>query len=221
MAKRKRTSTKKKKPAKKKNTKRPARRLVVYTLFAVVGLVSFFYVWSTFGDGKKGFLDSISRFITETIDTVRDTTTEQKRWQAKLYFGDEESRSLVPEKRIVSSGTSAESRAAELMRQLCSGPKNRGIRTIPEEATLHEVIMRDDGVMAIDFSNELTDEHPGGSSSELMTVFSIVNTVVLNIDEVKKVKILIDGKATDTIAGHIDCRTAFSQNPRVIKNESR
>jgi hypothetical protein len=47
--------------------------------------------------------------------------------------------------------------------------------------------------------------HPGGSTAELLTVYAIVNTITTNIPEVKKVQLLFDGIAIETIAGHIDC----------------
>ena len=60
-------------------------------------------------------------------------------------------------------------------------------------------------------------EHPGGSSSEMLTVYSIVNTLVFNIDGIKKVQILIEGQTIDTIAGHMDCRQPFASNIKIIK----
>jgi hypothetical protein len=48
------------------------------------------------------------------------------------------------------------------------------------------------------------DNHPGGSNSELLTIFSVVNSLVLNVNEIERVKILIDGQDTQTLAGHID-----------------
>ena len=50
-----------------------------------------------------------------------------------------------------------------------------------------------------------------------MTVYSIVNTLVANINGAKRVKILIEGKKADTIAGHIDCSEAFQQNTKIVR----
>ena len=50
-----------------------------------------------------------------------------------------------------------------------------------------------------------------------MTVYAIVNTILLNFDEVTKVKILIEGKSIDTLAGHIDCSEPFVADRSFIK----
>jgi hypothetical protein len=52
--------------------------------------------------------------------------------------------------------------------------------------------------------SSLRDEHPGGAWTEVLAVYSLVNTLVENFSDVKQVQILIDGNESETLAGHVD-----------------
>lgn len=137
-------------------------------------------------------------------------------WKAKLYFGDEKSDYLVAEHRMISSASNPENKALALINELIQGPHAKGVRTIPDRTTVKSISI-DKKIAHVNFSEGLSRLHPGGSSSELMTVYSIVNTLTKNLDEVDKVKILIDGNEIETIAGHIDCREVFSANMSIVR----
>jgi hypothetical protein len=82
---------------------------------------------------------------------------------------------------------------------------------------LKDVRMEGDRVAWLNFSPSLVSAHPGGSTADLMTIYSIVNTVSLNFSEVHKVGILVDGKRIDTLAGHLDCRDPFAPDTTLIQ----
>jgi len=56
----------------------------------------------------------------------------------------------------------------------------------------------------LNFTRAIKVNHPGGSSAEMQTIYSIVNSIVLNYPRIKRVKIIIEGKTQKTLAGHID-----------------
>ncbi len=132
-------------------------------------------------------------------------TFPSRTWDATLLFGDERTEFLIREHRQITSSTAPEEQAKALIKELIRGPLARGIRTLPKETTLRSVTMERNGLLTIDFGPELLRLHPGGSSAELMTIYSIVNTLTANIAEAKKVQFLFNGKPVETIAGHIDC----------------
>jgi spore germination protein GerM len=72
-------------------------------------------------------------------------------------------------------------------------------------------------VAKVNFSLALSKDHPGGSSAEMMTVYSIVNSLALNFPQIKRVQILIDGKSIETITGHLSLRQPISPKPHLIK----
>jgi len=142
---------------------------------------------------------------------------QQRSWDADIFFSDMDADLLISEKRTLAWDKDPEKRAALLLRELLRGPAGAAVRTTPETAQLRSVSIASDGTARADFSAELSGAHPGGSSSEVLTVYSIVNTLALNIDAVKKVQILIEGRPADTIAGHVDCRQPFEPSIKMIK----
>jgi spore germination protein GerM len=58
---------------------------------------------------------------------------------------------------------------------------------------------------------------PGGSTSESLAVYAIVNAVTANLPSVKRVQILIEGKEVDTLAGHLDLRRPLAPNLALVQ----
>ena len=69
----------------------------------------------------------------------------------------------------------------------------------------------------VDLSREIRDHHPGGAKSELMTIYSMVNSLILNIPEIETVKILVEGKEETTLAGHVDLRFPLQANMLFVR----
>lgn len=59
------------------------------------------------------------------------------------------------------------------------------------------------GIAEVDFSRELVDNFPGGSTTEALIVESLCKTLA-QFNDVEKVRILVEGKKIDTIGEHID-----------------
>jgi hypothetical protein len=49
----------------------------------------------------------------------------------------------------------------------------------------------------------LAEGMTGGSEAEIMTIYSIVNSVVANVQQVRRVGILINGQPVETLNGHL------------------
>lgn len=82
---------------------------------------------------------------------------------------------------------------------------------IPEQTELLEVFLTNSGVVYLNFNRHLQDRHIGGLSAELATVAAIVNTMLVNFQEIRQVQILVEGSEIETLAGHVDCRKPFSK----------
>ncbi len=162
-------------------------------------------------------------YLRERYDTTYPPSdTPQKTSPAdtitvNLYYADPERDGLKAEQREIVSLPSLRETISQTLIDLIRGPEGNLINAIPENTRLLDVRIDDDGVVWVDFSSHLSSAHPGGSSAELITVYSIVNTILLNFKEVKKVRILIDGAPVDTLAGHIDCTKPFVANRRLIQ----
>ena len=134
-----------------------------------------------------------------------------------LYFLDSDHRFLKAEERTLVQQDGVVERARSMIYALIDGPKGGLLPTVPAETKLLALYITEDGIAYIDFDRAISEEHPGGSLSELLTIFSIVNTLVLNIPEIEAVKILIEGREAETLAGHIDIRFPFRPDMLMIK----
>ena len=126
-----------------------------------------------------------------------------------LYFGDDRGRHLVAEQRIVEKPSDAASFAKLLVAALIEGPSHGASRTVPEDARLDAIYVAPSGIAYIDFSTDSFIKHPGGIGAEMLSIYSIVNTLVLNVEEIRTVKLLIGGREADTLVGHVDLQAPF------------
>jgi spore germination protein GerM len=137
------------------------------------------------------------------------TYKSQVKGPAHLYFGDPMGRYLSAEQRVMDLPTDGVSRARLLLASLFSGPQAGGSRTFPEGTRLRSLFITPEGTAFADLEKEPLSRHPGGVETELLSIYSIVNTLVLNVEAVRSVKILIGGQEAATLAGHVDLQHAF------------
>jgi hypothetical protein len=50
-----------------------------------------------------------------------------------------------------------------------------------------------------------------------LTIYSLVNTLVLNLPEIDRIKILINGREATTLGGHVDLQFPFNANMLLIR----
>jgi hypothetical protein len=134
-----------------------------------------------------------------------------------LYFSDSEDSFLKAEERVLALPNAAVQRARKIVEALIEGPRSPLIPTIPDGTKVLSVYTTEDGIVCIDFSRGIIENHPGGTRSELLTIFSVVNTLAANIPDMKAVKILIEGRGAKTLAGHIDIRFPLRPDMDMIK----
>jgi hypothetical protein len=134
-----------------------------------------------------------------------------------LYFADKNNRYLVSEMRDIPPREPRQDYCREIVEALISGPSGAGIETLPKETAVRAVYLTADGVAYVDLTPAVSADHPGGVRTELMTVYSIVNTLALNVSAVDRVKILVGGKEADTLAGHIDIRHPLQADMLLVR----
>jgi len=169
-----------------------------------------------------GILALFHQEILNSIKPVvkRPSIPEEKK-EVLVYFSDGEGEYLVGEKREILRKGDVKEEAKETINELIKGPKRRLIPTLPSSTKLLSIQLSEDGVAKINFNKNLSQDHPGGSSAEMMTLYSIVNSLTHNFPEIKRVQILIEGKPVETIAGHLSLRKPVSPNPDLIKGMVR
>lgn len=143
--------------------------------------------------------------------TSHDGRPVHKR-QVHLYFGDAGGRYLSAEDRVIEESADPASTARALVEALILGPAQGGTRTLPRDSGLRSVFVTLKGVAYIDFTADAFDHQPGGVETEMLTIYSIVNTLVLNMERIRWVKLLIGGREAATLAGHVDLSRPFKAN---------
>ena len=93
--------------------------------------------------------------------------------------------------------------ARQILQKLQEGPHSETMfASMPEDTRVQDLFISEQGIAYIDFSNAISTNHPGGVLNELTTIYSIVNSLTYNLDEINQVKILIGGIEKETLAGH-------------------
>lgn len=134
-----------------------------------------------------------------------------------LYFPSANTDRLVKEPREIFDTASPGDRAKQILSDLLEGPNDpASLPAVPRGVLLREVYVTEGGIAYADFSSDLKFAVRGGSMDEILTVYAIVNSLALNIEEIHKVGILVEGRECDTLAGHLDLRRPLSPNRRLV-----
>ena len=142
---------------------------------------------------------------------------QSKKIQAYLYFADRNNLYLKSEQRIIQQPDDPVAFGRAIVEALIKGPQKGLGRTIPAGTGLGAIFIDSEKVCYVDLSGEVRKNHPGGSNSEMLTIYSLVNSLILNVSEIKQVKILIDGNEAPTLAGHISLRHPFRAHMLLIR----
>jgi len=134
-----------------------------------------------------------------------------------LYYADKNNSNLTSEPRPLINPEDPAKFGKVIITALLKGPRSDLTRTIPEKTALRAFFITSDGTAYVDLSDNISGNHPGGIKSEIITIYSIVNTLILNVEAIKKVKLLINGLETDTLAGHVDTRFPFKAEMLLIR----
>lgn len=134
-----------------------------------------------------------------------------------LYFADQNGDYLKAEKRQIEMVPGL---AKATVEELIKGPQEKGLtRTIPQGTAVREINI-EKGLCRIDMSKQFKENHWGGSSGEILTVYSLVDTLT-QFDTIEKVEILVEGQKIDTLAGHMDLTSPVFRNTQIVKSEKK
>jgi hypothetical protein len=96
-------------------------------------------------------------------------------------------------------------RAEELLRALLSIYLDKSSpHVLGPGSDVRSVFLVDPGVAVIDLNAAFADTHRSGVLVEELTVASLIHTISVNTPGIQRVKILVDGKERDTLAGHAE-----------------
>jgi spore germination protein GerM len=126
-----------------------------------------------------------------------------------LFFLSDEDDLLHEETREIAAGPTAAEEAERALAELIRGSERGFLSPLPPETKVRQVFVGKDGLATADFSREIAEKFAYGSSSELEAVYAVVDTLVYNFRQIKRVAILVEGAERDTLGGHVDLSRAF------------
>jgi hypothetical protein len=101
-------------------------------------------------------------------------------------------------------------RAEELLRALLALYLDKSSpHPLPVGSDIRSVYLVDPGLAVIDVNAAFADGHRSGVLEEELTVASLIQTLSANIPGISRVKILVEGKQRETLAGHADLSAFF------------
>jgi sporulation and spore germination protein len=122
-----------------------------------------------------------------------------------LFVAQDDSTSLHAEAAQIPLPSGRQERAEELLRALLTRYLDKNSpHTMAPGADVRSVFLVDPGLVVIDVTASFADGHRSGILVEELTVASLIHTISANIPGVLRVKILVDGKERETLAGHAD-----------------
>lgn len=134
----------------------------------------------------------------------------------KLYFADQDAAYLKPEVREIT--LEGKPLAEAVVEELIKGPEDKELNpTIPPQTKLLSLQVTD-GVAYVNFSKEIQTKHWGGSTGEIMTVYSVVNTLADLGEDIEKVQFLVEGEKQETLVGHLDTIEPISPDWRLVSS---
>jgi germination protein M len=195
------------------------RILVGIGILIMIGLVSGCteaqkFTWERLKETHYKMVLGKKNYQKNKIVSVDKGLAPVKKVSVALYFANQTGDYLKVEKREIKMVPGI---ARATVEELIKGPGEKGLsRTFPDGVKLLDINIQDK-LCTVDFSKELRDNHWGGSTGEIITVYSLVNTLT-QFAAVDKVEILIEGQKIDTLAGHLDLSTPVSRNANIIKD---
>ncbi len=190
------------------------RNAILAVLAAVAFAVLLALWWRGAGEADEPGLS------TETAEPL--VQPEQVELAARdLYFPGDGGR-LYAEQRELPVGADLEERVTGLVEALLAGPQGAGIRPpLPDDVSVRRVYLLEGGQAVLDLASpEGAPPPPAGSQRERLMVYSLVNTVLLNFEEIETLVLLWNGEQPLTFAGHLDTSRPLRANPDLIASRS-
>jgi len=137
---------------------------------------------------------------------------------ATLYFPALNEGKILPESRSLTWAQADADRVRQIVLALAEGSHQGYGRVLPASATVRAVFLTADGTAYLDLSADVLTDFEPGIQSETLAIYSIVNSLTINIPAVKQVQFLIQGQQVETLDGHADLTAAFLPDPARVKS---
>ncbi|WP_394265893.1 GerMN domain-containing protein [Anaerotignum sp.] len=127
----------------------------------------------------------------------------------KLYFTNADGTDFQVEDRVVEVNAN-QAREKTILEQLIAGPLEKGYYpTISADTKIRDVTTTKDGICYVNLSQDFLTKSVAANINEVVTVYSIVNSLC-ELEEVDKVQFLMEGEKIEDYKGVLDFSTPFT-----------
>jgi hypothetical protein len=127
-----------------------------------------------------------------------------------LYVAYDDPGTLRPQSTQIPMPGVRQQRAEQVLRALIAIYLDKNSpHPLPPGSDIRSVYLVDPGLAVIDVNAALADGHRSGVLPEELTVASMIETLAANVPGILRVKILVEGKQRETLAGHADLSDFF------------
>jgi len=180
----------------------PRHLLIGVVVMLAVAIAMGFYVWHVGGERQAGALVADTRPVAAPVAGRTEHVT--------LCVAYDDAGVLLTQGANIPLPEGRQQRAEELLRALLNLYLDKlSPHVLGAGSDVRSVYIVDPGLAVIDINSAFADGHRSGVLVEELTVASLIETLALNIPEINRVKILVDGKERETLAGHADLSNFF------------
>jgi spore germination protein GerM len=203
-------------------TPRQANALTVLGLAGLLATVALTAPrWSSLLRSPAGPMEPEDASSSEPVPPAVDAAgATARRISVRLYFESDTRDGLLPEEREITFSSDLAQQIRTVVEELAKGPQQAGlVATLAAGTRVQEVFVQAHGVACVSLSSEAARGLPGGSRAELLTVYSVVNTVATNFPAVSRVQLVVSDQLASSLGGHIDLSRPLPPDMTVIALE--
>jgi hypothetical protein len=152
-----------------------------------------------------------------SVAPVQAAAPPGRKIKARLLYVADDGVRLSSAERDVPFAEGTVEQAKELVNAQIAPVAEPVVSAVPAGTTLRALFVTDRGEAYVDLSREFATAHTGGTTDELLTVYTIVNALTINLPAITSVQVLVDGKEVDTLAGHVDLRRPLTKNVALVQ----
>lgn len=190
-----------------------SKRSIILLLFTIpVLVVGGFYLRTLV---RRTFFQSPSKPEGEMEARLRQQALQSEssvKEAVTLYFPDFDTGALDQEARVMALAPNNEDRVRQIVLSLIEGSEQGHAQALPAATALRAVFLTSSGDAYLDFSSDITQDFPVGIASETLAIYSVVDSLTVNVPSIKRVRFLVQGQETDTLDGHADLTGFYTSN---------
>lgn len=139
-------------------------------------------------------------------------------FEAFLYYVDPATTHLKAVPRSLPPELDAHALGRAVLDALTSGPPAPGlVRALPENTRVNTLFITREGNAYVDIGLDPEDAGPGDTMTEYLGIYALVNTLTVNIPEIKQVRILVNGSDSAGLGDHLRLNRFFKTNMLIVK----